>query len=151
MDSEPSKSEVCERLLRLVKDLVELKLSNLRLCVASCPEIDIRAVLEPLAPLRISLRICVLPSFQSSLLCPFSVETSRERDLGPFLFRDTGLGLRPVVVRPTVPQFLFQSWRMFRNGTRKRISNFDVIGKELSKKSGVSELQGRPNSRSGML
>ncbi|KAH9020702.1 hypothetical protein EDB84DRAFT_561724 [Lactarius hengduanensis] len=44
-----------ERLLRLVKDLVELKLSNLRLCVTSRPEIDIRIVLEPLAPLRISL------------------------------------------------------------------------------------------------
>ncbi len=44
-----------EKLLRLVKELVELKLSNLRLCVTSRPEIDIRIALEPLTPLRISL------------------------------------------------------------------------------------------------
>ncbi|KAH9165412.1 hypothetical protein EDB89DRAFT_2076826 [Lactarius sanguifluus] len=44
-----------ERLLRLVKDLVELKLSNLRMCVTSRPEIDIRIALEPLVPLRICL------------------------------------------------------------------------------------------------
>ncbi|KAH9016751.1 hypothetical protein EDB84DRAFT_711918 [Lactarius hengduanensis] len=38
-----------EKVLRLVKDLVGLKLSNLHLCITSRPEIDIRNALEPLA------------------------------------------------------------------------------------------------------
>jgi hypothetical protein len=46
-----------ERVLDLVKKLAELHLPNLRLCVTSRPEIDIRNVLEPLTsmPNRISL------------------------------------------------------------------------------------------------
>ncbi|KAH9055819.1 hypothetical protein EDB83DRAFT_1089076 [Lactarius deliciosus] len=44
-----------EKVLILVKELVELKLSNLHLCITSRPEIDIRNVLEPLAAHRISL------------------------------------------------------------------------------------------------
>ncbi|KAH9055813.1 hypothetical protein EDB83DRAFT_1088809 [Lactarius deliciosus] len=44
-----------EKVLRLVKELVELKLSNLHLCITSRPEIDIRNALEPLAAHRISL------------------------------------------------------------------------------------------------
>ncbi|KAI9432166.1 hypothetical protein H4582DRAFT_1777605, partial [Lactarius indigo] len=44
-----------EKVLRLVKDLVELKLSNLHLCITSRPEIDIRNALEPLAAHQISL------------------------------------------------------------------------------------------------
>ncbi|KAH9053698.1 hypothetical protein EDB87DRAFT_202630 [Lactarius vividus] len=44
-----------EKVLILVKELVELKLSNLHLCVTSRPEIDIRNALEPLAAHRISL------------------------------------------------------------------------------------------------
>ena len=44
-----------EEVLDLVQDLVGLKLSNLHLCVASRPEIDIRKSLEPLEPLQISL------------------------------------------------------------------------------------------------
>ncbi|KAI9432174.1 hypothetical protein H4582DRAFT_1120536 [Lactarius indigo] len=44
-----------EKVLRLVKVLVELKLSNLHLCITSRPEIDIRNALEPLAAHRISL------------------------------------------------------------------------------------------------
>jgi len=44
-----------EKVLRVVKELVELKLSNLHLCVTSRPEIDIRNALGPLAPHRISL------------------------------------------------------------------------------------------------
>ncbi|KAH9061879.1 hypothetical protein EDB87DRAFT_1830686 [Lactarius vividus] len=44
-----------EKVLRLIKDLVGLKLSNLHLCVTSRPEIDIRNALEPLAAHRISL------------------------------------------------------------------------------------------------
>ena len=38
-----------------VEELVDLKLPNVQLCVASRPEIDIRQVLEPLTSLRISL------------------------------------------------------------------------------------------------
>ena len=44
-----------EEVLELVQELVELKLSNFHLCVASRPEIDIRKFLEPLEPLQISL------------------------------------------------------------------------------------------------
>ncbi|KAH9016734.1 hypothetical protein EDB85DRAFT_702270 [Lactarius pseudohatsudake] len=44
-----------EKVLILVKELVELKLSNLHLCITSRPEIDIRNALEPLAAHRISL------------------------------------------------------------------------------------------------
>ena len=44
-----------EEVLELVQELVGLKLSNLHLCVASRPEIDIRKTLEPLGPLQISL------------------------------------------------------------------------------------------------
>jgi hypothetical protein len=44
-----------ERVLRLVKELVELHLPDLRICVTSRPEIDIREVLEPLTSLRVSL------------------------------------------------------------------------------------------------
>lgn len=44
-----------EEVLELVKELVEARLSNLRLCVTSRPEINIRAVLGPLPSLRASL------------------------------------------------------------------------------------------------
>ncbi|KAH9960390.1 hypothetical protein BC827DRAFT_391007 [Russula dissimulans] len=44
-----------ERVLQFVKDLVELDLPNLRICVTSRPEVDIRDVLEPLTSLRVSL------------------------------------------------------------------------------------------------
>jgi hypothetical protein len=44
-----------EKVLQLVKELVELRLSNLRMCVTSRPEIDIREVLEPLTSCRVSL------------------------------------------------------------------------------------------------
>lgn len=44
-----------EEILELVKELVELRLPNLRLCITSRPEFDIRAVLEPLPSLRVSL------------------------------------------------------------------------------------------------
>ena len=44
-----------ERVLQLVVELVELRLPNLHICVTSRPELDIRDVLEPLTPLRVSL------------------------------------------------------------------------------------------------
>ena len=44
-----------ERVLQLVKELVELRLPNLHICVTSRPEIDIRHVLEPLTSRRVSL------------------------------------------------------------------------------------------------
>jgi hypothetical protein len=44
-----------EQVLDLVKELVELSSPNLRLCVMSRPEIDIRRALEPLTSLRVSL------------------------------------------------------------------------------------------------
>jgi len=44
-----------ERVLQFVKELVELDLPNLHICVTSRPEVDIRDVLEPLTSLRVSL------------------------------------------------------------------------------------------------
>ena len=44
-----------EDVLDFVKEVVSLKLSNVNLCVASRPEMDIRLVLEPLTTLKISL------------------------------------------------------------------------------------------------
>ena len=43
------------KVLQLVKDLAELHHPNLRLCLTSCPEVDIRITLEPLATQRVSL------------------------------------------------------------------------------------------------
>ena len=44
-----------ERVLDLVKELVETCHPNLRLCITSRPEFDIRATLEPLATQQVSL------------------------------------------------------------------------------------------------
>jgi hypothetical protein len=44
-----------ERVLLLLKDLVQLRLPDLRICVTSRPEIDIRDILEPLAANSVSL------------------------------------------------------------------------------------------------
>ena len=44
-----------EKALQLVKELVELRLPDLRICATSRPEVDIREVLEPLASGRVSL------------------------------------------------------------------------------------------------
>ena len=44
-----------EQVLDLLKELVDLSLPNLRLCVTSRPEIDIRQALEPLTSRRVSL------------------------------------------------------------------------------------------------
>jgi hypothetical protein len=44
-----------ERVLQLLKELVDLGLPNLHICVTSRPEIDIRNAVEPLTSLRVSL------------------------------------------------------------------------------------------------
>ena len=44
-----------EMVLQLLKELVNLSLPNLHICVTSRPEIDIRNVLEPLTSRRVSL------------------------------------------------------------------------------------------------
>jgi hypothetical protein len=44
-----------EQVLGLIEEVVDLKLPNVHLCVASRPEMDIRMVLEPLTSLKISL------------------------------------------------------------------------------------------------
>jgi hypothetical protein len=44
-----------EKVLILLKDLIESRLPNLRICVTSRPEIDIQAALEPLTSHSISL------------------------------------------------------------------------------------------------
>ena len=44
-----------EEVLRVIEELVNMKLPNVHLCVTSRPEMDIRKVLEPLTSLKISL------------------------------------------------------------------------------------------------
>ena len=44
-----------EKVLELIEKLVKLNPPNLRLCITSRPEVDIRASLEPLTTNRISL------------------------------------------------------------------------------------------------
>ena len=44
-----------EEVLELIKELVDLKLPNVHLCVASRPEMDIQVVLGPLTSLKLSL------------------------------------------------------------------------------------------------
>ena len=44
-----------ERILQLLKELIELQLPNLHICVTSRPEIGIKHVIEPLTSLRVSL------------------------------------------------------------------------------------------------
>ena len=51
----PGKPSAREEVLGMIKELFDLKLPNVHLCVASRPEMDIRMVLEPLTSLRISL------------------------------------------------------------------------------------------------
>jgi hypothetical protein len=51
----PGRPSAREEVLELIQELVDLKLPNVHLCVASRPEIDIRMVLEPLTPLKVSL------------------------------------------------------------------------------------------------
>ena len=51
----PGRPSAREKVLDLIEELVNLKLPNVHLCVASRPEVDIRVVLEPLTSLRISL------------------------------------------------------------------------------------------------
>jgi hypothetical protein len=51
----PGRPSAREKVLNLVEELVDLKLPNVHLCVASRPEMDIRLVLEELSTLKISL------------------------------------------------------------------------------------------------
>jgi hypothetical protein len=44
-----------ERVLNLVEDLLDCRLPNLRICVTSRPETDIKVLLEPLAFRSVSL------------------------------------------------------------------------------------------------
>jgi len=44
-----------EEVLGLIKEVVDWHLPNVHLCLTSRPEIDIRTILQPLSPLRISL------------------------------------------------------------------------------------------------
>jgi len=58
LDECPSTSSLSsprEKLLSLLEDLVEAQLPNLRICVTSRPEVDIKAILEPLAHRSVSL------------------------------------------------------------------------------------------------
>ena len=51
----PGRPSAREEVLELVEELVDLKLPNVHLCVASRPEMDIRIVLDSLTSLKISL------------------------------------------------------------------------------------------------
>jgi len=59
LDECPSTSSLSsprEKLLSLLEDLVEARLPNLRICVTSRPEVDIKAILEPLAFFSVPLQ-----------------------------------------------------------------------------------------------
>jgi hypothetical protein len=51
----PGRPSARDEVLELIEELVDLKLPNLHLCVASRPEMDIRLVIEPLTTHKISL------------------------------------------------------------------------------------------------
>jgi hypothetical protein len=51
----PGTPSAREDVLECVKEIVDLKLPNVNLCVASRPEMDIRLVLEPMTTLKISI------------------------------------------------------------------------------------------------
>jgi len=51
----PGTPSAREDVLEFIKEIVNMKLPNVNLCVASRPEMDIRLVLEPLTALKISL------------------------------------------------------------------------------------------------
>jgi hypothetical protein len=58
LDECPSTSSLSsprEKLLSFLEDLVEAQVPNLRICVTSRPEVDIKAILEPLAFRSVSL------------------------------------------------------------------------------------------------
>ena len=58
LDESPNTSGISspsDMVLQFVKDLVDLSLPNLHICVTSRPEFDIRNVLEPLTSRRVSL------------------------------------------------------------------------------------------------
>ena len=58
LDDSPNTSIILsarERVLRLLEELVNLRLPNLHICVTSRPEFDIRNVLEPLSSRQVSL------------------------------------------------------------------------------------------------
>jgi len=58
LDECPSTSSLLsprEKLLSFLEDLVEAQLPNVRICVTSRPEVDIKAILEPLAFRSVSL------------------------------------------------------------------------------------------------
>ena len=58
LDESPVTSEIPsarEKVLQFLKELVDLDLPNLHICVTSRPEIDIRNAIEPLTSLRVSL------------------------------------------------------------------------------------------------
>ena len=58
LDECPSTSSLSsprERLLSFLEDLVEAQIPNLRICVTSRPEVDIKAILEPLTFHSVSL------------------------------------------------------------------------------------------------
>ncbi len=44
-----------DHVLQLVKELIDLQIPTLRICVTSRPEFDIRDVLDPLTSLKVSL------------------------------------------------------------------------------------------------
>jgi hypothetical protein len=58
LDESPNTSGIPsarETVLKLLKELVDLRLPNLHICVSSRPEIDVRDAIVPLTSLRVSL------------------------------------------------------------------------------------------------
>jgi hypothetical protein len=58
VDESPNKPGIPsprEKVLQLMKELVDLRLSDIRICITSRPEVDIRSALDPIASHAVSL------------------------------------------------------------------------------------------------
>ena len=106
-----------EQVLGLLKELVELSLPNLHLCVTSRPEIDIRAALEPLTSRRVSLhdqtgqKKDIIGYVTSVVYSDTKMRRWRDEDkklvIETLSERADGMYVYPTAVQPHRPSHLF--------------------------------------------
>ena len=86
-----------EEILGLVEELVNLRLPNLRLCVTSRSEIDIRVALEPLSSFRVSLHD---QTGQKEDIADYIISSVRsDRRMGRWREEDRELAIRVLMER----------------------------------------------------
>ena len=82
----PGRPSARQEVLELIEELVDLKLPNLHLCVASRPEMDIRMLLESLTSLKICLhdengqKEDIIDYIQSAVHSDWNMRRWREED-----------------------------------------------------------------------